>query len=193
MKLCKLCQNLDVPDYLYYGCSFTLGFKKQFNQNVLIQPGLLTILLFSIHLSDPVASWTNVNLDYTMVKKFSLCLCLRLFWEPLGIKTISSCISSTQHNVWHRILNYSLLKLIECLLIDINFISLTIVRVCKKWLNRFLPFVWSYVWKCVCCCCVVQSLNCVQLFGTPWIVFCHAPLSVGFSRQEYWSGLSCMI
>ena len=26
-------------------------------------------------------------------------------------------------------------------------------------------------------------------FGTPWTVPCQTPLSVGFSRQEYWSGL----
>ena len=30
---------------------------------------------------------------------------------------------------------------------------------------------------------------CVQLFETPWTVVCQAPLSIGFSRQEYWSGL----
>ena len=29
----------------------------------------------------------------------------------------------------------------------------------------------------------------VQLFVTPWTVAYHAPLSMGFSRQEYWSGL----
>ena len=29
----------------------------------------------------------------------------------------------------------------------------------------------------------------VQLFGTPWPVACPTPLSMGFSRQEYWSGL----
>ena len=27
-------------------------------------------------------------------------------------------------------------------------------------------------------------------FATPWTVACQAPLSMGFSRQEYWSGLS---
>ena len=27
-------------------------------------------------------------------------------------------------------------------------------------------------------------------FVTPWTVTCQAPLSMGFSRQEYWSGLS---
>ena len=34
-----------------------------------------------------------------------------------------------------------------------------------------------------------QSLSRVQLFVTPWTVACCAPLSMGFSRQEYWSGL----
>ena len=29
----------------------------------------------------------------------------------------------------------------------------------------------------------------VQLFVTPWTIACQAPLSMGFSRQEYWSGL----
>ena len=32
-------------------------------------------------------------------------------------------------------------------------------------------------------------LSHVQLFGTPWTVACQAPLSIEFSRQEYWSGL----
>ena len=29
------------------------------------------------------------------------------------------------------------------------------------------------------------------LFATPRTVDCQAPLSLGFSRQEYWSGLPC--
>ena len=32
-------------------------------------------------------------------------------------------------------------------------------------------------------------LSHVQLFATPWTVACQAPLCMGFSRQEYWSGL----
>ena len=35
----------------------------------------------------------------------------------------------------------------------------------------------------------VKSLSHVQLFATPWTVACQAPLSMGFSRQEYWNGL----
>ena len=36
----------------------------------------------------------------------------------------------------------------------------------------------------------VKSLNHVQLFATLWTVAHQAPLTMGFSRQEYWSGLT---
>ena len=39
--------------------------------------------------------------------------------------------------------------------------------------------------------CVLSRFSCVRLFVTPWIVARQAPLSMGFSRQEYWSGLPC--
>ena len=35
----------------------------------------------------------------------------------------------------------------------------------------------------------VKSLSHLQLFATPWTVAHQAPPSMGFSRQEYWSGL----
>ena len=35
----------------------------------------------------------------------------------------------------------------------------------------------------------VKSLSRVRLFATPWAVACQDPLSMGFSKQEYWSGL----
>ena len=37
----------------------------------------------------------------------------------------------------------------------------------------------------------VWSLSCVRLFVTPGTVAFQAPLSMAFSRQEYWSGLPC--
>ena len=37
-----------------------------------------------------------------------------------------------------------------------------------------------------CHACVLSR---VRLFATPWTVALQAPLSMGFSRQEYWSGL----
>ena len=36
-------------------------------------------------------------------------------------------------------------------------------------------------------CCLVAKL-CLT-FATPWTIACQAPLSMEFSRQEYWSGL----
>ena len=35
---------------------------------------------------------------------------------------------------------------------------------------------------------VLSCFSCVQLFVTPWTVAHQVPLSMGFSRQEYWSG-----
>ena len=35
----------------------------------------------------------------------------------------------------------------------------------------------------------VNSFSHIRLFATPWTVAYQAPLSMKFSRQEYWSGL----
>ena len=37
--------------------------------------------------------------------------------------------------------------------------------------------------------CMRSNFSCVWLFMTPWTVAHQAPRSMGFSRQEYWSGL----
>ena len=39
--------------------------------------------------------------------------------------------------------------------------------------------------------CVLSCLSHVQLFVTWWTIACQASLSMGSSRQEYWSGLPC--
>ena len=39
--------------------------------------------------------------------------------------------------------------------------------------------------------CVLNSFKCVQFFATLWIVACQSPLSMRFSRQEYWSVFPC--
>ena len=38
---------------------------------------------------------------------------------------------------------------------------------------------------------VLSRFSHVQLFETPWTVTLQVPLSMGFSTQEYWSGLPC--
>ena len=39
------------------------------------------------------------------------------------------------------------------------------------------------------CVCVLSHFSCARLFATLWTLAFQAPLSMGFSRQEYWSGL----
>ena len=41
------------------------------------------------------------------------------------------------------------------------------------------------------CACVWNHFSCVRLCVTLWTVTCQAPLSMGFSGQEYWSRLPC--
>ena len=41
------------------------------------------------------------------------------------------------------------------------------------------------------CVCVLNCFSHVRLFATLWTVAHQASLSMGFSRQEYWRGLSC--
>ena len=58
--------------------------------------------------------------------------------------------------------------------------------------SRITPLLWS--WKMMPVVHVWSLPSCfsrVRLFATPCAIACQAPLSVGFSRQEYWSGLLC--
>ena len=41
----------------------------------------------------------------------------------------------------------------------------------------------------ICLSLCVCILNFIPLFATQWTVAHHAPLSVGFPRQEHWNGL----
>ena len=47
---------------------------------------------------------------------------------------------------------------------------------------------------CVCVCvCVHERVRACTFFATPWAAACQAPLSVEFSRQEYWRGLPFLL
>ena len=47
------------------------------------------------------------------------------------------------------------------------------------WCHLYVEPKWK--WQC-------QPFSRVRLLATPWTVACQDPLSMGFSRQEYWSG-----
>ena len=48
-----------------------------------------------------------------------------------------------------------------------------------------------YSWIYVYCACMLSCFSPFQLCVTWWTAACQAPLSMGFSRQAYWSGLPC--
>ena len=59
-------------------------------------------------------------------------------------------------------------------------------------LYNFLVFrTQSFMVSLEICVCVLSHFTHVWLFATLWTVVCQASLSMRFSRQEYWSGLSC--
>ena len=47
----------------------------------------------------------------------------------------------------------------------------------------------EYTWYIIVYEMECESLSRIWLSETPWTVAQYAPMSVGFSRQEYWSGL----
>ena len=51
-----------------------------------------------------------------------------------------------------------------------------------EWVAISFSNVWKWEVK-------VKSVSHVWLFATPWTAAHQAPLSMGFSRQEYWSGV----
>ena len=57
-----------------------------------------------------------------------------------------------------------------------------------EWMKTTLSL-FPYMCVCVCLCARTCVLCHVWLFMTPWTAVHQAPLSMEFSRQEYWSGL----
>ena len=61
---------------------------------------------------------------------------------------------------------------------------------CTYW--EIIEILWLIfvVWRALCMP-VLSRFSRVWLFATLWTTAYQAPLSMGFSRQEYWSGLPC--
>ena len=62
-------------------------------------------------------------------------------------------------------------------------------KIVLKMKNQLISRYPSIMQWCSAFVVVVQSLGHVQSFTAPWTVAHQAPLSMGFPRQEYWSGL----
>ena len=62
----------------------------------------------------------------------------------------------------------------------------SVPEILQAWILEWVAISFSNAWKWKV---KVKSLSRVQLLETPWTVAYQAPLSMGFSRQEHWSGL----
>ena len=63
-----------------------------------------------------------------------------------------------------------------------------VVSASHSWREKPEAHLPLYPWVCVC---VLSCFSCVRLFSMLWTIAHQASLSMGFFRQEYWSGLPC--
>ena len=59
------------------------------------------------------------------------------------------------------------------------------------WFIKESDSIFQCISMCVCVCVCVSCSVVSNFLWTPWTVAHQAPLSMEFSRQEYWSGLPC--
>ena len=69
------------------------------------------------------------------------------------------------------------------------------ITVCVSGKSQFWLYIGTVSLTCfslllLLCACMLSCFSCVWLFATLWTVR-QAPLSMGFSRQQYWNGLPC--
>ena len=62
----------------------------------------------------------------------------------------------------------------------------------SHWTTREIPpFPLIFVLTPLNAACMCYRFSCIRLFVTPWTIALQVPLSIGFSRKEYWSKLPC--
>ena len=86
-------------------------------------------------------------------------------------------------NAWSEVAQFcpTLHDLMDCSLPGSSIHGIFQARV-LEWAAISFSSAWKWKVK-------VKPLSCVWLFVTPWTAAYQAPLPMGFSRQEYWSGL----
>ena len=90
----------------------------------------------------------------------------------------SGCSMACPVELWHTLHPSSAMT--PCL--DSN--TMTFCHILKAWLFGLEQLTLYNI-------CMLSGFSCIWLCVTLWTVAHQAPLSMGFSRQEYWSGLPC--
>ena len=100
---------------------------------------------------------------------------------------------------WYSIVHMCHIFLSIHLLMDISVVSMSCQWCCSEhwgasiFLNCFLRFSFlTFKWF-LKHGCMLSCFSLVRLFVTLWMVARQLPFSMGFSRQEYWSGLPTLL
>ena len=135
---------------------------------------LPTVLGFSL-LVDTHSAFTNINL---------LCLCVLSSCKDTKPQALGATFA---HNLCHRLHSKSLQSCPTlCDPRDASPPGSPIPGILQARTLEWVAISFSNAWKWKV---KVQALSRVRLFATPWTAAYQAPPSMGFSRQEHWSGV----
>ena len=102
-----------------------------------------------------------------------------------AINTVNFCFEDIGQEIleafpgdWMALVLEQIFLIISCFVPGLNF---------RTWQSEALV---CYL-MCVCDLCMHACFSSIWLFVTLWTVAHQAPLSMGFSSQEYWTGLPC--
>ena len=130
------------------------------------------------------SSGSNFSLSDT---KAYVCLFSFFFVKPV-------CFIPSQGKHWKFDISVTCNRTLKVChaLADFAFSAWNALHALCAWLRIICPsaltldFLWAGLGSCMLSC-----FSHFRLFATLWTIACWAPLSVGFSRQEYWIGLPC--
>ena len=135
--------------------------------------------------------WSKINLEASFP---GISECHRATYPSAKSDTVLNHVWSSKPKSLKEGQHCAFILLVEFLSIQHLPLPLYIMTLGERWMGSelFSPlvnsgklFINSYEWVSEW----VQSLSRVRLFATPWTVAYQASPSMGFSRQEYWSGL----
>ena len=120
-------------------------------------------------------------------------ICIPRQWGRIKKAERAGCLSGNgREPSYPQLFPPGLLSALELALSDVTYCS-TFFKVCITVLKRSSIFTihththtYTYTYACV-----LSRISCVGFCATIWTAALQAPLSMGFSRQEYWSGLLC--
>ena len=146
-------------------------------------PDVLTFTCFA-KFQGPFCSWCPSTSSFLNLE------CHLPLLHPLRQLDTNQRLNSTGKSFWNKLLKDSVLCVCVCV-----YVLNILYDICDFF--RVYMCVWMHVNtcpKCVCLCVVYITGGSLvakshPTLMTPWIIACQAPLSVGFPRQEYWSGL----